>query len=752
MQSGITVWVSPLVAAVGILLPPAAAGAGAQEAPAAGGEASQQAFTLRVDPRWAPEVNAVLREMAEPIEVDAASAERVTSALARQCGAAFPLHVDPAPGETSTKVRLAPCVRFLPRAEVTARPGDTLEGIAVRSGLSPAAAEKMAVQKGGETDPEQIPPESLDVGDAVVVERLPRWTPIVARPGVDRESFVRALAKRLSCDTTDIKEAEACLVSRRVFLLDSQSPKQRPTNPTTSPGSPPHDEGAALLSHGILRALLRKPPRGSSASLAANSAFTSAAPVAAPPPGVAPVAPEQWPYDAKLLAALLIAQQASIQAPAVIGVADGGLADAKGAPLPPSVFVASQEPDVSNGQDDDGNGYFDDAFGGGTWSADQPERSGDVSLCPLQTSFSTWGDVPRACASHGAVVSSVAAALRVRNADTQAAALLPRIAFFRMLTRACEELDGCGVEVGDMMTALEYFFLFRRGIDIVNVSYRINSARGQQFVAAAEGYLSRGERFLVLPAGNDEPGDLDQNPRCPACLANIHYAASRRTVNRTLVVGAATRRLQIADYSNFGDETVSVFAPGEPVDTLDVTGHTSSAAGATSYAAPYAALAVAILKSFGENDALQIRSRLQATTWPLYDASGRRKTAGVIDLVKVAAVQRDAVEVLEPVGGGVVRRTYVGDLQLDEGTITPCPGLTYQQSAFHAIRLGEPNAAGRRRLWGYHRSQWQPPDRLRIYPDGPCETQGTVRLRTLDGQDKQFQMSDVTLILLRWLL
>ena len=73
-------------------------------------------------------------------------------------------------------------------------------------------------------------------------------------------------------------------------------------------------------------------------------------------------------------------------------------------------------------------------------------------------------------------------------------------------------------------------------------------------------------------------------------------------------------------------------------------------------------MAAGILRSFGYTKARDVKDRLAAATWPITDVQGSRM--GVVDLVKVAAVQHHAVEVIEPgPDGAPVRRTYVGKLQ-----------------------------------------------------------------------------------------
>jgi hypothetical protein len=255
----------------------------------------------------------------------------------------------------------------------------------------------------------------------------------------------------------------------------------------------------------------------------------------------------------------------------------------------------------------------------------------------------------------------------------------------------------------------------------------------------------------VLAAGNDAPGDLDQNPMCPPCLGSND--TDTLTANRTLVVGAATQELRRASFSNFGARTVGIYAPGEAAGALNIAGgDASSSAPATSYAAPYVALAAAIIRSFGGDvKALDIKDRLAAATWPLLEgADPGVPTVGVLDVVKAAAVRHHAIEVLEPAAhGGRVRRTYVGRLTSPLQELPLCAGQPFFEGAVHAIRLSDDVIDGERLVHAHKRNDFLPSGRRRI-KTLRCRPDGTIRIRTLSGEDKAFPLAVVTHIQLPW--
>ncbi len=333
------------------------------------------------------------------------------------------------------------------------------------------------------------------------------------------------------------------------------------------------------------------------------------------------MAKKQWPYDVELLAEILKDVKGRLDGKTVIGIADGGLADATGGPLAVVMFAPSPEKLKKDGErepvadpaDRDENGYLDDFYGAGiSRGKDEDKGTGHLGLCrDIQPPFASWNNILPA--SHGTVVASIAAALGVRKTVGNDS-LLPPLTFFRMLRNACQPSDTLGVGAGAFQIAFDY--LEDRGARIVNFSYKIDNDEGESFsLQMKKRLLLRDQILLVLPAGNANAGaggNLDEMPLCPACLG--HDAASRGgdAAARTLVVGAANRDLTRDVQSNFGRFTVKMFAPGEPTYAIDLAGRSvPSTETATSYAAPYVALAAGMIRSFiGVNSSADTRDRL----------------------------------------------------------------------------------------------------------------------------------------------
>jgi hypothetical protein len=762
-----------------------------QQAPVGQPAPAPPSFTLQVDPQLAARVNEVLAHIALRTELALPAGEAPRDFLERFCGGHVPdYQVVLDPRESTSTLRFTPCARIRRDLRVKASAGDTLEDIAVRHGLPRSAAVLLKVFSGGGATPNPAPPARLKAGDAVVIPEAPVLTRVTVNPEVvtDRASLVSAVASALGCGS---EEPEACLARRNVTVLNGANvPPPEPPRPPLEPErflprmdlvpwSPRSGLSTAVAPPGAAEAAAgaEQPP-----PTAAAGAPTPPAPPPPPPPpapaavaptspsSAIPVAPDQWPYDAALVAAILADafHGAAPPVPATIGVADGGLGDWQGAPLPPDAFKKSdelrdaethqrQEPDHV---DNDQNGFVDDLFGAGMERDGGPMGTGDLGLCEgRQPHFTAWASSPLREASHGTVVASIAAALGLRKLAPEVAEALPKLTFFRMLPRSvCTQDDRLDFREAEMVSAFNYLI---DQSNVISISYQIASDQsGLQFALFVKDRLH--DVLLVLPAGDGLPGDLDSSRACPPCLGNPEVGGS--AAKYTLVVGAATRDLRRRYDSNFGERTVGLFAPGEPKDALDLAEQPVPETDvATSWAAPLAALAAAIIRSFGDkNSPKDIKDRLMATTWPLDDADSRpeRTHVGVLDLVKAVAVRHDAVEVVETENGQRVRRTFVGRLLTPLEKLGICAGNSFSEGAVHAIRLEDPPAegpSGERTLLIYYRNKMDQGIQRRLIMTRRCRPQGELRIRTLTQgdkkeEDKTFPLSMVTQIQLKWLL
>jgi hypothetical protein len=395
----------------------------------------------------------------------------------------------------------------------------------------------------------------------------------------------------------------------------------------------------------------------------------------------APVAADQWPYDGARVAMLLVQDQSKARE-VVIGVADAGLGSAAGSPLPAWIFSRNprEEDPEPDGNDDDENTYVDDMSGAGVARSVNDTGTGDLGVCPPPGAVATLTGARRETADHGAIVSSIVSGLDIHRQATLSVGL-PRLIFFRLLDDLCNEQSRLYATEADFLTAMDY--VYERAPTLV-ISYTFSNRLTPSFQPTAKNYLENLDKLLILPAGNDGPGDLDEEPRCPACLAQLTNGI---VAMRTLVVGTATRELSIAPFSNWGRNLVRLYAPGETSRAIDILGRNASYPAATSWSAPHAGLAAGIMQSLGMTSIRDLRERLIGSSWPILDTEGKTDpdNSGILNITAAAAIRHAAIEVVEKnASGDYERRTYVGQLDTPKADLCPEGGL----GPVHSVRFG----------------------------------------------------------------
>ncbi|MFN2466829.1 MAG: S8 family peptidase [Gaiellaceae bacterium] len=206
-----------------------------------------------------------------------------------------------------------------------------------------------------------------------------------------------------------------------------------------------------------------------------------------------------------------------------------------------------------NRRDDDGNGYVDDWRGWDfTGHGDGDNRPADYNGHGTHTA----GTV--AAEDNGRGVVGV-------GRDT-------RIAPLRIT-----DAHGLG-KLSDMVRAFDY--AGRLGIPIVNVSVSGNGTSR----ALREAVARHPNTLYVTSAGNSAR-DVDANPQTPCAEISPNI----------ICVGASTNREQAAGFSNYGDRSVDLFAPGLHVVSSYRGGGYDYLSG-TSMAAPHVAGALALMR------------------------------------------------------------------------------------------------------------------------------------------------------------
>ena len=246
----------------------------------------------------------------------------------------------------------------------------------------------------------------------------------------------------------------------------------------------------------------------------------------------------------------------------VIGVVDTGI-DYNHPDLINNVWVNEAELNGAPGVDDDGNGYIDDIHG-----IDVVNDDAD----PMDDNF------------HGTHVAGTIAASGNNGIGVVGVNWSAKIV-------ACKSLDANGSGfISYAVECMDYFLKLKQsGVNIVVSNHSWTGPRSQAFADITEEHNSSG-LLLSAAAGNDARWVQDDvSPGYsvfPAALDN----------DNIISVAAIDRRGDLATFSNWGEKSVDIAAPG--VDILStVPGNEYRSLNGTSMAAPHVAGAIGLLNA-----------------------------------------------------------------------------------------------------------------------------------------------------------
>lgn len=281
----------------------------------------------------------------------------------------------------------------------------------------------------------------------------------------------------------------------------------------------------------------------------------------------------------------------------VIAIIDTGV-DLDHPELKGSFWINKMEiPD--NGIDDDANGYIDDING----------INSDCMGCKQQSIQASE------CSNHGTFMAGIISAKK--NNGVGIAGIGPS----NVKLLICKAGTDTGMPNSSVFRALDYIIeMKKRGVNIVAVNM---SYGGEQKIELEEYLLSQFGDLNIIPiiAAGNEDRNLDLRPLYPASYK----------LDQSIVVASIGPNGKKSSFSNYGLQTIDIFAPGESIlTTAYVYGeHGYGITDGTSISTPMVAAAIAYLYELFPNYSgyelkeLLIRKSIFSRPLRLYSKNGK---------------------------------------------------------------------------------------------------------------------------------
>ena len=207
---------------------------------------------------------------------------------------------------------------------------------------------------------------------------------------------------------------------------------------------------------------------------------------------------------------------------------------------------------------------------------------------PSDINDSIYGnnDVMGGDPSHGTHVAGIIGAVRNNNLGMDGISTNVQL----MTIRAVPDGDERDKDV-----ALGIRYAVNNGADVINMSFGKYYSPYSEMVADAIAYAERNNVIMVHAAGNDA-SDIDGKPHFPAKSFTTTNAENKFWIE----VGANSsdrKKGIVANFSNYGNSTVDIFAPGVDIYSC-VPGSEYKAQSGTSMAAPVVTGVVALILNY----------------------------------------------------------------------------------------------------------------------------------------------------------
>ena len=340
---------------------------------------------------------------------------------------------------------------------------------------------------------------------------------------------------------------------------------------------------------------------------------------------------------------------------------------------------------AGNGLDDDGNGYVDDIYGIDTANEDS---------------------VPMDDYGHGTHTSGIMAGVGANGTGIAGMGWRTQVMALKFL-----DYQGWGTDA-DAVECIDYVIHEKLvdGVNVVAINASWGGFRGNLFLRNA--IKSAGDAGIVFcaSAGNDNE-DNDEWP---------HYPSSYDCPT-ILSVAATGTGDALTWFSNYGDCTVDLAAPGLSILSAVTDGQYASWAG-TSMATPFVTGAVALCATLYPGETAQQRvDRILSTVRPVEELQGTCMTGGLLDVPAALGLASPAGDTTAPVTTALGADATPRDIR----TVVRLPGER------RAGRLGRRDARSGAWTAGSGRPATPPPSPRR--PASPSSTPSSIAPRTAPG-------------------
>lgn len=235
-------------------------------------------------------------------------------------------------------------------------------------------------------------------------------------------------------------------------------------------------------------------------------------------------------------------------------------------------------------------------------------------------------DVEGPDALHGTHVGGIIGAIRGNNLGGDGVATDVKLMSLRAVPNGDEH---------DKDIALAIRYAVDNGAQVINMSFGKGYSPSQKEVYEAFKYADTKGVLLVHAAGNDA-ADVDVNDNFPSSM----YSFQDKKLDHYLTIGASTRFPKgklAADFSNYGQTKVDVFAPGHDIYNAVPQSEYKKLNG-TSMAAPMVTGVAAMLKSYFPKLSMLEIKEIMLKSAKSYKGSKQTKpgTSDLIDFEKLS--------------------------------------------------------------------------------------------------------------------